>query len=312
MFLFQTRRGYCEQFAGSFAALARAVDLPTRVAVGFTWGARDPEEPTLYRVRGVHAHAWPEVYFHGYGWVPFEPTPGRGPVGGDQWLGLPAAGLQDATGGTAGAGPLGAGDGTDAGTQGDGLSAGDEQRLNAGLTEGGGAGQAGGPEDSGLPEGVKKTGIGFGLAIVAYLALVPLAIVAWRFARRRRARSPSDRVRLAWREATERAEAAGVRLPASLTIAETADRLASAAPGSAEAVQGAARTLERVAYAEQAPTRAEVTNAQRAWSLVSAEVSRWEPWWPRVFRYFDIRQLRRRDRPTRLVTQHHAVVSAGR
>ena len=184
--------------------------------------------------------------------------------------------------------------------------------MNAGLAEGGGAGQAGEPEDSGLPEGVQKTGIGIGLAIVAYLALVPLAIVAWRFARRRRARSPGDRVRLAWREATERAEAAGVRLPASLTIAETADRLASVAPGSAEAVQGAARTLERVAYAEQAPTPDEVANAQRAWALVSAEVSGWEPWWPRVFRYFDIRQLRRRDRPTRLVTQHHAVVSPGR
>ncbi len=310
-FLFQTRRGYCEQFAGSFAALARAVGLPTRVAVGFTWGAQDPEEPTLYRVRGVHAHAWPEVYFHGYGWVPFEPTPGRGPVQGDQWLGLPPNGLQDSTGGTAGAVSPGAGDGTDAGTQGDGLSAGDEQRLNAGLAEGGGTGQPG-ESDAGLPEGVRNVGIAIALALAAYLVLVPLAIVGRRFVRRRRARSPADKVRLSWRQAIDRAEAAGVRLPASLTIAETANRLVAAVPRSGTAVQEMARTMERLAYAEEAPTPADVAAAERAWSSVNAEVNRWEPRWPRVFRYLDIRQLRRRDRRTRLVTQHHAVVAVGR
>jgi transglutaminase-like putative cysteine protease len=314
-FLFQTRRGYCEQFAGSFAAMARSVGLPTRVAVGFTWGAQDPEEPTLYRVRGVHAHAWPEVYFEGYGWVPFEPTPGRAPVGGNQWLGLPASlanGLQDSTGGTAGAVGPGAGDGTNTGTEGDGLTAGDEQRLNAGLAEGGGAGETGQSDGGGLPEGVRNTGSGIGLAAATYLTLVPLAIVGRRFFRRRRATSPTDKVRLAWRESTERAQAAGVRLPASLTIAETADRLAAAAPGSAEAIQAVARTMERAAYAEEAPTPDEVANARKAWASLMAEINRWESWWARLVRYFDIRQLRRRDARTRLVTQHHAVVAAGR
>jgi transglutaminase-like putative cysteine protease len=311
-FLFQTSRGYCEQFAGAFAAMARAVGLPTRVAVGFTWGAQDPEETTLYRVRGVHAHAWPEVYFHGYGWVPFEPTPGRAPVGGDQWLGLPAEGRQDSTGGTATAGVPGAGAGTDTETQGDELSAGDEQRLNTGLAEGGGTGQTGQGEDSGLPEGVRKVGIAIGLILAAYLVLVPLAIVARRFVRRRRARTPADKVRLSWRQAIERAEVAGVRLPASLTVAETADRLVAAVPRSGEQVQGLARTMERIAYAEEPPTPGDVANAQRAWSSVNAEINRWEARWPRAFRFFDIRQLRRRDRRTRLVTQHHAVVAAGR
>jgi transglutaminase-like putative cysteine protease len=311
-FLFQTRRGYCEQFAGAFAAMARAVGLPTRVAVGFTWGARDPEETTLYRVRGVHAHAWPEVYFHGYGWVPFEPTPQRAPVGGDQWLGLPADGRQDSTGGTATAAGPGAGAGTDTGTQGEGLSAGDEQRLNAGLAEGGGTGQAGQADDGGLPDGVQKVGLAIVLVLAAYLVLVPLAIGARRFVRRRRATSPADKVRLSWRQAIERAEAAGVRLPASLTIAETANRLVAAVPRSGEAVQGMARTMERIAYAEEGPAPGDVADAHRAWSSVNAEVNQWEPRWPRVFRYFDIRQLRRRDRRTRLVTQHHAVIAAGR
>ena len=307
-FLFQTRLGYCEQFAGSFAAMARSVGLPTRVAVGFTWGAQDPEEPTLYRVRGIHAHAWPEVYFHGYGWVPFEPTPGRGPVNGEQWLGVPA--LQDATGGGSSTPAAGFGD-TNAGAQ-DGLSAGDEQRLNVGLAEGGASGPPGQSEDGGLPEGVRNVGIAIGVALVAYLALVPLAIAGRRFVRRRRARSPADKVRLSWRQAIERAEAAGVRLPASLTIAETANRLVAAVPRSGEAVQGMARTMERIAYAEEAPTPDAVANAQRAWASVNAEVNRWEPRWPRVSRHFDFRQLRRRDRRTRLVTQHQAVVAAGR
>jgi transglutaminase-like putative cysteine protease len=83
--------GYCEQFAGAFAAMARAVGLPARVAVGFTSGDADPEDPTFYRVKGVHAHAWPEVHFPGVGWVPFEPTPGRGIPGAESYTGLPPA-----------------------------------------------------------------------------------------------------------------------------------------------------------------------------------------------------------------------------
>jgi transglutaminase-like putative cysteine protease len=72
------RRGYCEQFAGSFAAMARSLGIPARVAVGFTQGTVDSNDPNLYHVLGEHAHAWPEVYFAGAGWVPFEPTPTRG------------------------------------------------------------------------------------------------------------------------------------------------------------------------------------------------------------------------------------------
>lgn len=75
-FLFDTRSGYCEQFAGSFAAMARSVGLPARVAVGFTPGIFDPEAG-VYRVTSQEAHAWPEVYLSGIGWTAFEPTPGR-------------------------------------------------------------------------------------------------------------------------------------------------------------------------------------------------------------------------------------------
>ena len=72
-FLFTTRTGYCQQFAGAYAVLARSIGLPTRLAVGFTAGT-----PTGagYQVTDANAHTWPEVYFAGYGWLPFEPTKG--------------------------------------------------------------------------------------------------------------------------------------------------------------------------------------------------------------------------------------------
>lgn len=70
------RRGFCQQFAGTFAVMARAIGLPARVAVGYTPGELGADG--LYHVYGRHAHSWAEVWFDGIGWVPFEPTPGRG------------------------------------------------------------------------------------------------------------------------------------------------------------------------------------------------------------------------------------------
>ena len=78
-FLTVTRKGFCQQFASAFAILGRLKGFSTRVVVGFLPGSTSIEAPTSYLVRGTHAHAWPEVYFQGYGWVPFEPTP-RGPA----------------------------------------------------------------------------------------------------------------------------------------------------------------------------------------------------------------------------------------
>jgi transglutaminase-like putative cysteine protease len=71
-FLTVSHTGSCEQFAGAFTVLARAVGLPTRVAIGFTTGIRDSAGQTV--VRGIDAHAWPEVYLDG-SWISFEPTP---------------------------------------------------------------------------------------------------------------------------------------------------------------------------------------------------------------------------------------------
>ncbi|HEX5614179.1 MAG TPA: DUF3488 and transglutaminase-like domain-containing protein, partial [Acidimicrobiia bacterium] len=74
-FLFESRRGFCEQFSAAFAAMGRSIGLPTRVAVGFTPGTRGTDG--VYRVTNLEAHAWPEVFLAGIGWTAFEPTPGR-------------------------------------------------------------------------------------------------------------------------------------------------------------------------------------------------------------------------------------------
>lgn len=98
------RTGFCQQFSSVFAILARRMGLPSRVAVGFTMGdqveqdaitnpsaAGDEGSDRTFLVRGRHAHAWPEVYFAGLGWVAFEPTPGRGNPATTSYTGVAAA-----------------------------------------------------------------------------------------------------------------------------------------------------------------------------------------------------------------------------
>ena len=67
------RTGYCEQYASAMAALVRALGIPARVAVGFTQGTQFRNDSWV--VTTNDAHAWPEVWFNGAGWVRFEPTP---------------------------------------------------------------------------------------------------------------------------------------------------------------------------------------------------------------------------------------------
>ena len=95
------RVGYCEQFSATFAAMARTLGIPSRVAVGYTPGLQGPDG--WYGVLGKNAHAWPELWFGAaIGWVPFEPTPGRGIPGAESYTGIPAQ--QDTTPAQAGTG----------------------------------------------------------------------------------------------------------------------------------------------------------------------------------------------------------------
>jgi transglutaminase-like putative cysteine protease len=75
-FLLEKRRGYCQQFAGAMALLLRLGGVPARVAVGFSSGSHVVGTDT-YRVTDRDAHAWVEVWFPRFGWVTFDPTPGK-------------------------------------------------------------------------------------------------------------------------------------------------------------------------------------------------------------------------------------------
>jgi transglutaminase-like putative cysteine protease len=71
------RRGYCQHFAGAMALMLRYLGIPARVGAGFTTGRFNVNRGD-WTVSDTNAHTWVEAWFAGYGWLPFDPTPGRG------------------------------------------------------------------------------------------------------------------------------------------------------------------------------------------------------------------------------------------
>jgi transglutaminase-like putative cysteine protease len=78
----EKKSGYCVHFSSAMAILARMAGIPARVSLGYLPGDRvvGADSRLSYTVATDDLHAWPELYFTGVGWVPFEPTPGRGVV----------------------------------------------------------------------------------------------------------------------------------------------------------------------------------------------------------------------------------------
>lgn len=75
-FLFESKEGYCTYFASAMAVLGRCIGIPTRYVEGAVADYTQKVESMTYNVSGNDSHAWPEAYFEGVGWVPFEPTSG--------------------------------------------------------------------------------------------------------------------------------------------------------------------------------------------------------------------------------------------
>jgi len=73
-FLFNTKEGYCTDFSTAMNVMLRLLGIPSREMSGFSQGIFD-EKTRQLTVNSLDAHDWVEVFFPGYGWIPFEPTP---------------------------------------------------------------------------------------------------------------------------------------------------------------------------------------------------------------------------------------------
>ena len=197
-FLTTTKAGFCQQFSSTMAVMLRSLGIPARLAVGFTPGEFSDSADRL-TVTTENAHSWVEVLFPSYGWLPFEPTPGRqNPVGYPYIDPSRADACPNVRGGFCG--PTGRGPRAGGSvTQSDGLiSAADRERARPGGI--GAAGLAGAAGTFGTANAASDPGplttrnvllaALAGAAIV--LAIVPLAR-AWRRRRRLRRAGPEPR-----------------------------------------------------------------------------------------------------------------------
>ncbi len=101
------KKAYCNYFASAMAIMARTLGIPARVVAGYTNGQPDSKHAHQRLVYGTDAHAWTQIYFAGYGWINFEPSPSFQPfarpeknqfpissTGGGSSAGVPGLGLQ--------------------------------------------------------------------------------------------------------------------------------------------------------------------------------------------------------------------------
>jgi transglutaminase-like putative cysteine protease len=214
-FLFEERTGYCEQFAGTFAAMARSVGIPARVATGFTPGEVVGDQ---FVVRGENYHAWPEVWIDGR-WVYFEPTPGRGAPGATGYTGVPEQQVE----------PTPA---EDEATETTGNTAvptvppfEDFPEAELGGLEGE-ATQSG--DDGGLPVWLERGVQAIGLLLAAAMLWWLVAPLLRRLRRRRRyaaARTAAAQVEAAWMDLNESLAVAGVPAAPAETPREYARRV---------------------------------------------------------------------------------------
>ncbi|MDQ6928212.1 MAG: transglutaminaseTgpA domain-containing protein [Actinomycetota bacterium] len=263
-FLFVTRRGYCEQFAGSYAAMARSLGLPARVGVGFTSG--DKAGDGLFHVTGKEAHAWPEVYFTGFGWIPFEPTPGRAVPSGASYTGVnpqtpdPAVSPTPSTPVTA---PAPGVPTTQPGASPSTQAPSGQPPTSAPAREAGG----GGPSSLLL-----AVAAGIVLAVL-YLIAVPVLRRARRARLRAAATTPTEQVLRAWQEAQEDLSLAGVRSGAAETAHEFASRAGTQSDEISRALNDLAEQWTVASYSPNGVGRVEAERATAAANTVRADLA---------------------------------------
>jgi len=273
-FLTKTRRGYCQQFAFAMAVLARLLDIPSRVAIGYTPGTYLGHG--RWQVKTSDAHAWPELYFQGAGWLRFEPTPAGS--GGQDTAFLPtyAYPLLPVSPASPTSGPT-----TAASVPSPGAS-------RPGGARGAKIQDLGGGSVSGHRPG-RGSPVPVGLVILALLALAlvtPRSVRA--LTRRRRWLSAADdggRADAAWHELLDDLADHRIASPASESPRALAARVATTvllAPAESDALLRIARAEERAHYAAEpaasATLRGDVVLVRRAVSRMSGRPARWRAW----------------------------------
>ncbi|ROS54809.1 DUF3488 and transglutaminase-like domain-containing protein [Frigoribacterium sp. PhB24] len=199
----QVRSGYCVHFASAMAVMARTLGIPSRVAVGFLPGdLQGVGDDASFRVSSDDLHTWPELYFAGLGWVPFEPTVGLGaPQQYLQQTGVEPSDVPSDDASTAPDASAAPSASTAPTSAAPGASA-SATSTAAGSGEGGGA----------VPSIV--------LSVLAALVLAALVVPSGMRAGRRRRRlsaSPPDLALHAWHEVVDTARDLGVPVTAGMT-----------------------------------------------------------------------------------------------
>jgi transglutaminase-like putative cysteine protease len=262
-FLTRTRIGFCQQFAAAMAILVRELGIPARVVVGFRPGSQSGD---TFTVSTEDAHSWVEVLFPGYGWLPFEPTPGgwRSPLAtAGSYLSPETPGAcPPSEPGCAAGGETTAGSGTTGG----GLT-GKLQQVEFSVRNDSGRGRRGGVETP-----VPDTGysIPYRLLFLALLALVALLLItvpivkaAWRRRTVHGARDPDALVLRAYRVFDGEAADLGLGRADGETLAEHRDRLAAVVPFSDGHLERLTMAATRAAYSGRPTTEAEARDALR-------------------------------------------------
>lgn len=240
----RTKEGFCVHFASTMAVMARTLGIPARVAVGFTAGRRTASEgrTNTYTISTDDAHAWPELYFAGTGWVPFEPTPRSGAVEPDYSQPAIAVPTSAATSTAAPSSSASASATPSTGRTGP---------LD-GLTDPG----AGTPTGSaGVVREIPWRLVAAVLVVLLLLLTPATARLLVRRHRWRRASTTEERAAAAWAEVVDLALDHGLDLDPSRTPRATAAELAGAArlaAGPAAALSRLAGAAERAAFARSA------------------------------------------------------------
>ena len=293
-FLRVSRRGFCQQFATAMAILVRELGYPARVAVGYREGTANGN---TYLVQSKEAHAWVEVYFEGYGWLPFEPTPGRSnPIDEPGTYLNPTAptspGGSELPGGEGANAGAGAGIGTDCTTEnGRPVPA---QLCGPDSTIVGDPGRGGGPGFSGgFPtlEPVDERGysipyrwilLGAGAAAALLLLITPITKWVWRRRLLRAPRNPRDRILATYRVFDGKAADLGLGRRDGETLEEHRARLSAAAALSDGHLSHLAALAVRAAYSADPPSPADASQALRDARTAIGDLRRDAGWVRRI------------------------------